>query len=283
MAVSGVTRLGARIREFVHHRRFEPYWIEKDSFGSQYDFWIADPAGEHWYSEQGQQSKEHFECGQREMQFTQEHLLSTDDVVFECGAHHGWTTLQLSRFLANGSLHAFEPNRRNYEILEKNLERNQCENVSTNWAAVSATVGHARLYEKSNGSLVPSVMSKAFFSRRLLNRIYGVADVPTISLDDYVDQTGVQPTCLKIDVEGFECEVLAGARKTLESKPSVFIEIHPEHIPMYGGSVEFLLDALDLSRYSALWVQRGDDQTPVRVESLTREDINKRLHVYAKP
>jgi hypothetical protein len=126
-------------------------------------------------------------------------------------------------------------------------------------------------------------MSKAVFSRRVLNRIYGVADVPTISLDDYVEQTGARPTCLKIDVEGFECEVLAGARKTLASKPSIFIEIHPEHIPMYGGSIEFLLDVLALDRYSHLWVQPDDKKTPVRVDRLTKADITRRLHVYAKP
>jgi len=48
-----------------------------------------------------QQSKDPFQCSQREMRFTQEHLLSDDDVVFECGAHHGWTTLRLARFLIN--------------------------------------------------------------------------------------------------------------------------------------------------------------------------------------
>lgn len=49
-------------------------------------------------------------------------------------------------------------------------------------------------------------------------------------LDDYIDRNALsQPDVLKIDVEGAEDRVLAGAEEALEHAHLVYVEVHPQH------------------------------------------------------
>lgn len=263
-------------REFYSRRQFKPYAIDKDADGTKLKFWIGDSEGESWYGQSKTDGLDH------EMDFLLKNVVSPDDVVFECGAHHGWTTMVIASRLKKGRLVAFEPNRGNYKILQKNIELNSITNVTTVWAAIAATTGKTRIYEKSNGSVVPPLFSRAIISKRMLNVIYGVAEVPTISLDEYARSNGITPTLLKIDVEGFECKVLEGATEILAKRPKLIIEIHAKQLPLYGGSVERVLALTGLHGYRT-WLQLDPEKAPVEVDKLTADMITDRVHVFAVP
>jgi hypothetical protein len=50
--------------------------------------------------------------------------------------------------------------------------------------------------------------------------------VECVTLDSYCDMHGIAPTLIKIDTEGFEGEVLRGARHILhERKPALLVEV----------------------------------------------------------
>lgn len=52
---------------------------------------------------------------------------------------------------------------------------------------------------------------------------------PQITVDDFVNQTGIIPTAFTIDVEGAEGNVLRGARETLQKyHPKIWASLHPE-------------------------------------------------------
>jgi hypothetical protein len=57
-----------------------------------------------------------------------------------------------------------------------------------------------------------------------------VASAPgALTLDALVAQRGLEPDLVKIDVEGFEPDVLAGGRGTLtERRPAIVLEWTPE-------------------------------------------------------
>lgn len=281
---SGTTSLLGKVRELCGSSNFRPYWVTKTSFGNSYQFWIGDPSAEVWYSEGNSESKIHFQSGLNELSFLFDHIICDSDIVFECGAHHGWTTLQMSRFLSagKGTVHAFEPNKSNLAILDRNLKANDCHNVKANWAALSATSGTTRVYGKSNGSVVPKLNRKSIFSKRLLNRIYGVFDVPTITVDQYVTDTGVLPNLLKIDVEGFEYDVLRGATDTLATRPKIFLEIHTAELPLYNATVQGVLDLLHLDEYH-VWLQADGMKPPHSVEGVSAKEITDRVHLFALP
>lgn len=279
---SGQTNMVARARELLGRRRFKPYTVSKTAHGRQYSFWIGDPTGENWYSESHSDTQHHYDSGQLEIAFVIEHMLEPGDVIFECGAHHGWTTVQIASHLEAGSITAFEPNHENFQILCRNLAENKCENTTPVQAALSASSGQARLFKKSNGSIVPKATGRSLFSRRMLNCLYGVSSVPSVSLDDYVAEHAVAPTFLKIDVEGFECAVLQGAEKILKTRPKLFIEIHTQQLGLYGGSVGELLSLLPLDSYR-VWIQRDGNEPPLEVASLDPATITDRVHVFAMP
>jgi hypothetical protein len=70
------------------------------------------------------------------------------------------------------------------------------------------------------------------------------------TLDTYCREHGLSPTIIKIDVEGLEAEVLAGARSILEqSRPFLLIEINPLRLAAAGTSGKDLIRQLSILRY----------------------------------
>lgn len=60
-------------------------------------------------------------------------------------------------------------------------------------------------------------------------------EVPIICVDQFIQD---QPGLVKIDVEGFEGQVLQGMQQLMKLvRPNIFVEVHPELLN-YGVSVE---------------------------------------------
>jgi Methyltransferase FkbM domain len=76
-------------------------------------------------------------------------------------------------------------------------------------------------------------------------------DVPVISVDDYVSQSGITPDTLMVDIEGFEIAAIAGAKRLIKEKRDLLIvvEMHPNVWHSAGTtrtSAQKLLDELEL-------------------------------------
>jgi len=70
-------------------------------------------------------------------------------------------------------------------------------------------------------------------------------DLQITSLDDEVARLGVVPDLIKIDVEGFEYEVLLGARRLLrEHKPPICLELHLNQLEQRGIAPQQVVDQL---------------------------------------
>ena len=65
------------------------------------------------------------------------------------------------------------------------------------------------------------------------------------SVDAHIAETGVHPSILKIDVEGFEANVLEGAQTCLASdRPRIWLELHPAQLAAQSHRWEDLLEQL---------------------------------------
>ena len=63
---------------------------------------------------------------------------------------------------------------------------------------------------------------------------------------------------LFIDVEGFECEALRGATKTLAHGPDCYVEVHGGiGLEKFGGSVEAVLAYFPEDRYARFFATEG--------------------------
>ncbi|MDJ1182896.1 FkbM family methyltransferase [Roseofilum casamattae] len=274
-----------QVNEIYREQNFKPYAIEKKTLGMEFKFLIGDLMGERWYG-QKKPNEEPNPTGSKEileMEFVRNNLIQSGDIIFECGGHHGWTAIQLANWVGqDGKVISFEANSKNYQILKQNMDLNHLDNVVVEHKAVSSEAGTITIFKKSNASIIPELIPRNLRSTRLFNVIYGLEEVQTIDLDTYVAQNNVVPTFLKIDVEGYEFEVLKGAKKILETAPKILLEIHTEQLFMYGTSVRDLFDAIDLSRYKT-WIQLDDTKTPVEFDPQSPPKIEKRAHLYAIP
>ena len=79
---------------------------------------------------------------------------------------------------------------------------------------------------------------------------HAIDDLEIVSLDDEVRSSGVAPDLLKIDVEGYEYEVLVGARVLLrERKPAICLELHLDLLERRGQSPIDVLGELQSHGY----------------------------------
>jgi len=99
----------------------------------------------------------------------------------------------------------------------------------------------------SNGSLQmlsSGVFSDGYFKFAAERPQRELTKVPAITVDELTRRFGA-PTHIKIDVEGHEAAVVAGAKETLKNHaPHLFIELHNELIVKDGGDPHAALSEL---------------------------------------
>lgn len=138
-----------------------------------------------------------------------------EKVVYDIGAFHGLLTMHFARQAR--VVVAWEPTSRNRQRLLENVRLNSFTNVTVRPYGLSSQAMQA---EMSFDPLVPGTAS-------LDGKIAHGAEHETIELRVLDQEQGLDaPDFIKIDVEGFELEVLKGATHTLERHPDLFLEMH---------------------------------------------------------
>jgi FkbM family methyltransferase len=154
----------------------------------------------------------------------------------DAGAHIGvYTLLTCGRARR---VVAFEPDPYNLAALHRNVSRCGCRNVEIHSAAVADRWGHAQF------RAFRSTFSGSLMARNVDE--YEEFQTPVVRLDDILDKTSLRRLVLKLDVEGAEPLVLAGARKTMARVPllTVFVEINPDALEAGGSSAAALVQCL---------------------------------------
>jgi len=141
--------------------------------------------------------------------------------ALDVGANIGLTTLLLSSLAKQ--VHAFEPSPTTFAFLESNLERAGVLNVCLHNLGLGATARATTL------TYAPSNRAGAFMSEALkASAGHATESVRVRTCDEIVES--VQMThvdFIKIDVEGFEAEVLRGAVRTLAKfRPTCVLELN---------------------------------------------------------
>ena len=131
-------------------------------------------------------------------------------IAFDVGVNYGYTSAWLSRWADR--VYTFEPNPNNAATICEQLRIRQIDNVELIRTAISDHQGEGILHLKS------------FDGHHSLGDIgasstVGTMPVPVTTLDCFAETRGInQVSLLKIDVEGFEPEVLRGARGLLSAR-----------------------------------------------------------------
>jgi FkbM family methyltransferase len=147
-------------------------------------------------------------------------LLRSGDGALDVGANLGVLTLLMAKLVGpTGTVHAFEPNPMLCQRLEQTLSRNQAKNVKLHAVALGASETRMDL----------RVPRGNFGAASLVRKIADPAQTHSVTvrkLDDVIFQeANSRIAFMKLDVEGFELEVLRGAQRLLERlRPAVLFE-----------------------------------------------------------
>jgi FkbM family methyltransferase len=96
-----------------------------------------------------------------------------------------------------------------------------------------------------------------------------IIPVPVVTLDTELAKTPV--SLMKIDCEGYELKILQGAREVLRrDRPVLLIEVHPQFLPQFGGSVRQVVDFLSPMYDLEAWDFSPDRGSLGLFRSLTR-------------
>lgn len=160
--------------------------------------------------------------------------------ILDIGANIGLYTALLGKATGPaGRVYAFEPDPESLSFLRKTIAANQFSHVEVVPTAAAAQTGTRRLYTCSQN--------------RGDNRLYeneladGFLDVEVIRIDDYLKSINTNRVDLiKIDVQGFEAEVIAGLEQTIRSSPKLILlsEFWPDGLRQAGADPLKLLQSL---------------------------------------
>jgi FkbM family methyltransferase len=206
-----------------------------------------------------------------------EQVFPSAGTFVDVGANIGVFTLAaLKRGGPTSHAVAFEPDPRTRSLLRDNLMRHGVEgsaDVRSDGAGAETTVRTFHLYANDVLSGFGEAPSQ-----------YGPGDVCTIDVDVVrLDEVvPVDVDMIKIDVEGFEPEVLAGASRLLAtaSAPILLVEFNPASLTAAGYSPDDLVELLPSERWG-LWVIDDSEEAwsdavrPVRRSELHELSTNE--------
>jgi FkbM family methyltransferase len=155
-------------------------------------------------------------------------------------------------------VYAFEPEALNYAVLNRNIALNDLgQSVTAYCVALSDKSGFSELHlsDQRAGSSCHSLGERVDFKHDPMQPTFSQGCIAA-RLDDLVrDRVVPAPDHVKIDVDGFEPKVIAGAAELLRSGKvrSLLIEVNqnlPDHMQMVSelGALGFVHDPAQVAR-----------------------------------
>jgi len=143
-----------------------------------------------------------------------ERHLGAGQVMFDVGAHAGYTALIAAQIVGEGGrVVAFEPNSANAALIAENITANPDLSRRVRLEPLAVT-------DRSGTALFDGRETTGHVADR------GSA-VGTVSLDGFVRATGLAPALVKLDIEGGETLALDGMGEMLSiRRPALIVEIH---------------------------------------------------------
>lgn len=161
--------------------------------------------------------------------------LKMNSCFLDVGAHIGYFSCIAAAKCKKGEVHLFEVDKNCFKYINKNIRKNNFENVLTNNVAISDSSDGVFIPNRNAPNNKTNIMEKRFSGRY----------TPSTTIDDYVAELQIKPDFIKIDVEGAEINVLNGMQKTLQlNSLTLLIEVHDNVLKFYGYSSKEVLQTL---------------------------------------
>jgi FkbM family methyltransferase len=159
-------------------------------------------------------------------------VLPANPYIIDCGANIGLSVIYLKHHHPDAEILAFEPDDKNFKLLEKNVRSFKLENVQIKKEAV--WIENTTIQFANEGSMSSRIDAESSG---------GTVDVKAVRLKDFIDRP---VDFLKIDIEGAEFQVMKDISSQLRFVDNLFLEYH--------GSFK---ENAELSQLIAMLVEKG--------------------------
>lgn len=238
--------------------KFFPYFKKIQIQDISFDMFLGDTDAAHWYDAW------YPNMLTSELIAIQNNLkVTTPKLIVDIGAHHGFSTVFFAKAFPDAKIIAIEPNTINYTLLKSNVAHNQLDNVDCIKSLLSSADNEMkRINTDSSNSYVS------------FHKDDQSENMATKTLDSLITD---RVDFIKIDVEGFELEVLKGATGILKlHAPTIELELHPIGLKSYNSSIEllanFFKEHLYLNYYLIL-----EDGAIKHLNAFPVDDVRKNL------
>ena len=170
------------------------------------------------------------------------------DVIADIGAYIGFYAVAFAKRTGRaGKVVAFEPDPSNFSALRENISLNKVETrIELVNLAVADKKGQIKFSAEGNSISSVAPDNKPNAGKQI--------KVETVALDEYFENRKVD--IIKIDVEGYELQVLRGAKNILQRRDSapraVFIEVHPYAWDNFGSTDKEIVSLLTEAGYKII-------------------------------
>jgi FkbM family methyltransferase len=151
---------------------------------------------------------------------TLQNVLREGDCILCIGANIGYYALMEARLVGSrGKVYAIEPVPHNLKLLEDSIRLNNYDNIETFQMAIGRNDSVAKLYLSDHPNW------SSFYPPR---KIKGKIDIEVTNVDNFLKGKRL-PDLIRMDVEGYEYEIVIGMSGLLESgiPLKLFVEFHP--------------------------------------------------------
>lgn len=181
-----------------------------------------------------------------------------DPIGVEIGANIGYYTILTANAIeSEADVVAIEPNSSNHELLRRNIDVNGLrDRVTAHRCAIGAESGTATL-QLSNKSNLHRIEHG-----RVGRRAGGTETVPIWSLDEFLTGHGHDPSdvmSVRMDVEGYELEVLQGMTEVLDSDGPLLLYLEMHNNILDDEDIHEVLGNLSDSGFEIRAVERGSN------------------------
>jgi FkbM family methyltransferase len=202
-----------------------------------------------------------------------------DELLFDVGANIGVVSICAAVRIPTLHVHAFEPVPSTATAMQANVEVNRLDSrFKIHTAAISSSQGSAYLH---TGHRLADGHASLVLPQRPDDH---ALEVLTTTLDAVASELSLEPTVVKIDVEGAELAVVAGMSHLIRRGSrlhSVLIEVHPTLLHTMGRSLDDVVQPFIQTGFCVEWsshrgseihclLTRSEQQLPCTQRRTTR-------------
>ena len=209
------------------------------------------------------------------LNFIKTHL-TEGQVFFDIGANIGLMSIFASYCVGkSGRVYAFEANPETAKLLKYNIDLNTISNITIVDKAVGNQNGKIKIYNnwagnRGGASLIKPEQETTSF------------EVDLIKIDDITEYNSINIGLIKVDVEGFEMDVLKGLENILSTPtpPKLIIECSADRNNNYDSVYEIYHFIKKVNNYKIYKLSKGKERFGELVEINSTDELPKHDNIF---